>query len=334
MVSPELVPVIVPLLAALALGTVIYVFAYPYLSGEKKAEKRISGVTENRAARIATKSADDVAATRRQAVSETLKGLEDQQKAKAKLTLRLRLQRAGLEAEPRSFWIASVICGLICAALGFFAIPSSSVQLIAVGSIGFIGALGLPRWFLNKMIKRRQLKFQTEMANSIDVIVRGIKSGLPLNECLQIISRESPDPIAGEFKEVVEQQRIGVSLAEALDRLIQRMPLAEVKFLAIVIAIQQQAGGNLSEALSNLSSVLRERFKIKMKVQALAAEAKSSAAVLASLPPGVLFMLHVSTPEYISPMFTTLTGNLILGAGLTWMGIGCLIMRKMINFKF
>lgn len=334
MLDPELSSLLVPLLAAIAIGTIIFVFAYPYLSGEKKAEKRLSGVTQNRAARIAANAADEVAATRRQAVADTLKGLEEQQKSTTKLTLRLRMQRAGIEAEPKSFWIASLICGLVCVGIGLLTIPESGVKLIAVCIMGFIGTLGLPRWFLGKLIKRRQAKFQSELANAIDVVVRGVKSGLPLNECLQIISRESPEPIASEFREVVEQQRVGVSLAEALDKLIQRMPLAEVKFLSIVIAIQQQAGGNLSEALGNLANVLRDRFRIKMKVQALSAEAKSSAMVLASLPPGVMIMVYMSSPDYIMPLFSTFTGNLFIGAGLGWMGIGVLVMRKMINFKY
>ena len=97
------------------------------------------------------------------------------------------------------------------------------------------------------------------MANAIDVIVRGVKSGLPLNECLQVIARESPEPLAGEFRDVVEQQRLGVPLGEGLERMSERMPLPEVRFLTIVIGIQQQAGGNLSEALGNLSGVLRDR---------------------------------------------------------------------------
>lgn len=334
MSDQELIALAVPLLAAIALGTIIFVFAYPYLSGEKRAEKRRSGVTENRAARIATRTADEVANTRRQAVAETLKGLEEQQKARKRLTLRLQMQRAGLEGEPRTFWIASLICGLVCSGIALLLIPETSVKLIAVGVVGFIGTLGLPRWILGKLVKRRQQKFQSELANAIDVVVRGVKSGLPLNECLQIISRESPEPIASEFREVVEQQRVGVSLAEALEKLIQRMPLAEVKFLSIVIAIQQQAGGNLSEALSNLAGVLRDRFRIKMKVKALSAEAKSSAAVLACLPPGVMIMVFMSSPEYIAPLFTTFTGNLFVGAGLMWMLTGVLVMRKMINFKY
>lgn len=334
MLSPELQSLLIPLLAAIAVGTVIFVFAYPYLSGEKKTEKRISGVTENRAARMASRSAEDVANTRRQAVADTLKGLEEQQKAKAKLTLRLRLQRAGLEMEPKGFWISSFICGLVCIGAGMIFLPPNSIKPVALVAIGFIATFGIPRWFLNKMIARRQLKFQTELANTIDVIVRGVKSGLPLNECLQIISNESPEPIRSEFREVVEQQRVGVSLTEALDRLIQRMPLAEVKFLSIVIAIQQQAGGNLSEALGNLANVLRDRFRIKMKVKALSAEAKASAGVLACLPPGVMAMVYLSSPGYLDPLFTTLTGNLLIGGGLCWMGMGVLVMRKMINFKY
>jgi len=165
-------------------------------------------------------------------------------------------------------------------------------------------------------------------------VVRGVKSGLPLNECLQVISRESPEPLAGEFREVVEQQRLGVPLGECLDRLCERMPLAEVRFLAIVISIQQQAGGNLSEALGNLSGVLRDRFRLQMKVKALSAEAKASAMVLASLPPGVMSMVYMTSPEYITPLFTTTPGKFMLAVGGGWMLTGVLIMRKMINFKF
>ncbi len=151
--------------------------------------------------------------------------------------------------------------------------------------VGLIGVFGIPRWFINKLTARRQTKFIRELPNAIDIVVRGMKSGLPLNECLAIIARESEEPLAGEFREVIEQQRVGVSLGEALQRLAMRMPLPEVKFLSIVVAIQQQAGGNLSEALGNLSTVLRDRFQLKMKVKALSAEAKASAWVLASLPP-------------------------------------------------
>nr|HPG89338.1 type II secretion system F family protein [Hyphomicrobium sp.] len=170
--------------------------------------------------------------------------------------------------------------------------------------------------------------------NAIDVVVRGVKSGLPLNECLHVIARESLEPLAGEFREVVEQQRLGVTLGEALDRMCDRLPLAEVRFLAIVIGIQQQAGGNLSEALSNLSGVLRDRFRMQMKIKALSAEAKASAMVLASLPPGVMCMVYLTSPDYIMPLFTTMMGQFMIALGACWMLTGVLVMRKMINFKF
>src|SRR5690606_28574335 len=161
-----------------------------------------------------------------------------------------------------------------------------------------------------------------ELANSMDIVVRGMKSGLPLGECLQIIARESPEPVASEFREVVEQQRVGVPLVDALERLAQRMPLPEVRFLSIVITIQQQAGGNLSEALGNLSGVLRDRVRMKMKVKALSAEATTSAAVLSSLPPGVMVMTYLASPDYIAPLFTTPMGNFFIVIGLVWMACG------------
>ena len=321
------------LLGATALASIVFVVLYPYLSGEKHTQKRLRVVTETRAHKIATRTAVDAAANRRQTVADSLKDLEKRQKAKEKLSLRLRLQRAGLQITPKTFWIMSGLCGLTLAVILYVALPPSALRLILALMVAFIGAFGLPRWILSKIISRRQAKFLAELPNSIDVVTRGMKSGLPLGECLQVIARESTQPLAGEFHEVVEQQRVGVSLAEALERLARRMPIAEVKFLTIVIAIQQQAGGNLSEALGNLSGVLRARVQLRMKVKALSAEAKAGAFVLGSLPPTVMLLVYGSSPDYMVPLFTTTTGNFLLGFSAVWMLMGILVMRKMINFK-
>lgn len=334
MSSDDSATILVALLAAFAFAGIVFAVLYPYLSGEKKKDKRIASVTETRTKPSLTRTAADVASQRKKQVAETLKELEVRQKAKKNVTLRMKLERAGLDAEPRSYWIASLICGVICAAIVKLSVGNGPMAMIATISAGFIGVLGLPAFILNKMIARRQKKFEAGLANAIDVIVRGVKSGLPLNECLQIIARESPEPLASEFRYVCEQQRVGVPLSEALERMIERVPIPEVKFLAIVISIQQQAGGNLSEALGNLSGVLRDRFRMAMKIRAMSSEAKASAMILGALPPGVMTMVYLSSPNYIAPLFTTTMGNVMIAGGLFWMSIGLFVMRKMINFKF
>lgn len=320
-------------LAACAVSALVFVFVYPYFSADRKGELRLRGLSEGSGPN-ALQAARDVAANRRKAVSETLKELESRQKDFEKISLRLRLQRAGLNITPKVYWLASIVCGLTLALLVELLLPPSGTRQLLALAVGIIGVFGVPRWFLSKLTKRRQAKFTSELANAVELIVRGVKSGLPLNECLATIARESVEPLAGEFREVVEQQRVGVPLAEALERLNTRMPLAEVRFLTIVIAIQQQAGGNLSEALGNLATVLRDRFRLQMKVKALSAEAKASALVLASLPPTVVFMVYGASPDYIMPLFATRTGNFMLLFSACWMLIGILVMRKMINFKF
>jgi tight adherence protein B len=184
------------------------------------------------------------------------------------------------------------------------------------------------------MIRRRQEKFLVEFANAIDIIVRGIKSGLPLPDCLQIIAAESPEPVKGEFIDLVEQQKVGVPLSRAFERMHERMPLQEVNFFAIVIAIQSQTGGNLAEALGNLSQVLRDRYRLQAKVRAFSSEAKASALIIGSLPPCVMLLVYITTPSYIGILFHEKLGNLMLIASGVWMLIGVLIMRKMINFDY
>lgn len=324
-------PMVLSGLIALAFAAAVLAFVYPYISDDRHKDKRLESLTGQRGSRKALATPNEAQSSRRKSVSDSLKEIESRQKAKDKVTLSVQLQRAGLETTPRDYYLLSAIVGIIAAALVY---TWKSEQLLAAGVVGFIAAFGLPKFILGKLVKRRQAKFVAELANAIDVVVRGVKSGLPLNECIQVVARESPEPLAGEFREVVDQQRLGVPLGECLDRMCDRMPLAEVRFLAIVIAIQQQAGGNLSEALGNLSGVLRDRFMLALKVKALSAEAKASAMVLASLPPGVMTMVTISSPEYIQPLFTTPTGNFMLIGGASWMLTGVLIMRKMINFKF
>ncbi len=332
MFGDELTQLGVLALVAVAIGAIVFSLLSPYFSGEKQVEKRRHKVVESRAERVARASQAEQASNRRKAVAETLREIEDRQSARRKLTLRLRLQRAGLDITPRVFWMASAISGLVCAVVVLLAFPGVHVITAAAGA--FVGTFGVPRWILNRLTKRRQNKFLDEFANAIDVIVRGVKSGLPLNDCLGIIARESPEPICGEFRELVEQQRVGVPLSDCFDRMMMRMPLPEVKFFAIVVAIQQQAGGSLSEALGNLSGVLRDRKRLQAKVKALSAEAKASAAVLGSLPFIVMLMVYISTPEYIALLWSTKSGQFMLAFAAVWMTMGLLVMRKMINFKY
>jgi len=332
MSDAEMMQMLAAALAAFAAAGVAYALFYPYFSGEREKEERMRGIVEPRS-RDAS-SVLEQAAARRKSVADSLKEMEAKQKAAKKVTLRIMIQQAGLSIKPRTFWLLSLLCGVISATLVLTLLPPGITRMFLAVVIGLVGVFGLPRWILNKLINRRRDKFIREFPNAIDIVVRGMKSGLPLNECLAIIARESQEPLAGEFREVIEQQRVGVTLSEALERLTTRMPLAEVRFLAIVIAIQQQAGGNLSEALGNLSGVIRDRFHLKMKVKALSAEAKASALVLASLPPGVMLMVYGSSPGYIAPLFNTTMGNFALLASGFWMLMGVLTMRKMINFKF
>ena len=320
--------------AAIAIGAIAFAILFPLFSGERRKDQRLASVMEGRSAKVATRTAKETANYRKKAVADTLKDLDDRKNKETALTLRLRLERAGLQITPRTYWILSVVSGVCAAMIVTMTMKASLLTTVAACIAFFVGLFGIPRWMLNKITTRRQAKFLREMANTMDVIVRGVKSGLPLNECLQIISKESPEPIASEFTEVVEQVRVGVPLGEALDRLSERVPLPEVRFFTIVIGIQQSAGGNLSEALGNLSGVLRDRIRMQMKVKALSSEAKASTIVLGSLPPGVAAMLFVITPGYVTPLFTTTIGHFILAAGAVMMTIGVLIMRKMVNFKY
>jgi tight adherence protein B len=204
------------------------------------------------------------------------------------------------------------------------------VDLLIVLPVG----LGLPRWTLNFLKKRRQKKFTAEFANAIDAIVRSVRSGIPTNEALKMVAREMPQPVAGEFSKLVESLKVGVTLDQALKRMYDSMPTPEVSFFGIVMTIQQKSGGNLSEALSNLSGVLRDRKRLQGKIRAMSSEAKASAGIIGSLPFIVAILVSLTTPTYLLPLFTTTIGLIWLGIAGVLMFIGGFIMNRMIQFDF
>ena len=314
-------------MAATAVGGVAWVFLYPALSGEAKAEKRRAAFARTVPA---ARQVDRAQRSRREQVEGSLREIEQRLKRDRKLALSARITQAGLSWSKEKFLIVSGILGAVCFVVPMFL----GAGPIAAAGLAFAAGFGLPRWSLGFLKKRREKKFLKALPDAVDVIVRGIKAGLPLFESLKVVAADSPEPVKSEFAAIIETQAIGMPLGEACGRLFERMPVPEANFFGIVIAIQQKSGGNLSEALGNLSKVLRDRKKMAEKIQAMSMEAKASAAIIGSLPPIVMLLVYLSTPDYIALLWTHPTGRLMLAGCVLWMSTGIFVMKKMINFDF
>jgi tight adherence protein B len=313
-------------LAAVAVAGVLFVFIYPLLSGEAKAEKRKATFLAPGTARQINEKQVDANARRKQIV-DSLKEIETRNKRK-RISLEARITQAGLNWSRRRFIIYSIITGFV---LGIVMLGIDKNPLIALGA-AVVGGAGLPIWFLKFVAKRRVRKFVKAFPEAIDIIVRGVKAGLPLVDCLRIIAHEMQDPLQTEFRLIVEAQAMGLSVGEAVERLIARMPIPETSFFSIVIGIQQKAGGSLAEALANLSAVLRDRKKMKSKIAALSSEAKASASIIGALPFVVAGLVYLTSPNYISLLWTTTTGQIVMACSGLWMAAGIFVMKKMVSF--
>jgi tight adherence protein B len=305
-------------------------FAFAWSDGSHvKALKRAEGFAASSKIERSRRNTQDQAANRRKKIITDLKAVEKQQR-KQSLTLENRLAQAGLTANVRGFWIASGVVAAVCFVLGLVV---SKSPLVALG-LAFVGGLGLPRWALGFLSKRRLKKFTSAFPDATDVIVRGIKSGLPVHDCLKVIAAEAPKPLNEEFHKVVENLGMGLSMDQCLEKMHTRMPTSEVRFFSIVLGIQQKTGGNLAEALNNLSVVLRSRKLMAEKIKAMSGEAVASAGIIGSLPVAIMILVGITTPKYMMPMYTDPRGHILLMIGGFWMACGIFVMRKMINFKF
>lgn len=332
MISPAIMQIALFGLAALSVGGLLYAALYPKIGGGSKVDKRVELVAQ-RTAKDRRGQPED--GRRRRSVEDTLREIEEKQKAKAnkgaKPALTLRMRQAGLSWSKKRYVLICIVVGF-----GSFPLLWLGLGIWPLPALGFAAAAGiaLPYFYVNFTRKRRFKKFSNEFPNAVDVIVRGVKAGLPLIDCLKIIAAEAQEPVRSEFQEVIEDQTLGLPLDEAVGRLPERIPLAEANFFAIVIAIQSRSGGSLSEALSNLSKVLRDRKKMQAKIRAMSQEAKSSAGIIGSLPIIVTTLIYITSPDYITLLFNTTVGNVVLAICGFWMLLGVLVMRNMINFDF
>ena len=315
-------------LAATAIGGLAWVFIYPLLSGEKKAESRRASIARSDAAGAPGREEPALAPRAGRGIAEgTRRPAQEGKDRPARHPPRPGRARTWT---PQKFWIVSGIFG----AVGFVLAFVIGGGLLGAAVMAFATGLGLPRWVLGFLKKRREKAFLKALPDAVDVIVRGIKAGLPLFESIKVVAADAPEPLKSEFVAIIETQTIGMPLGDACARLYERMPLPEANFFGIVIAIQQKSGGNLSEALGNLSKVLRDRKKMAEKIQAMSMEAKASAGIIGSLPPIVMLLVWLSTPDYIALLWTHPIGQFMLAGCVGWMTIGVLVMKKMINFDF
>ncbi|MFW6028522.1 MAG: type II secretion system F family protein [bacterium] len=327
--------VILVALVAITVGGLALGLLFPWFTGSAAASKRVASVSDRSAVKSAgglrDRFKEDTKDARRKQIQESLKQFETREKQRSKrVSVQTLLMRAGLDVSPQQFWIASGVVGAVCGVLAHF----SGVPLVVALVAALVGAVGVPRWILKYITKRRQEVFLNDFADAIDVMVRGLKSGLPVNDALKVIASEMAAPVGPEFAEVVEGQRVGISIDQGIERMFERVPLAEVNFLSIVVMIQQKTGGNLAEALSNLSRVLRDRKKLKARIVAVSQEAKASAVIVGSLPFLIMGGVLLVSPNYLNPLFETEIGHILLVVSALWMLTGVLVMRKMINFDF
>jgi tight adherence protein B len=321
--------IVVAVLAFVVVAGVGVAVAVPS-NGAAKAAKRAQSLGQRgRVPRQVVKSASSDATLRRKQLQKTLQAQEKKRRAAA-FDAGTKLKQAGLALSVKTFWLGSAGLGVVTATLCL----ALHMKLPLALMMGFVGGVGVPLWFIGVLASKRRAQFAGAFADAVDIIVRGLRSGLPLHDCFKVIGKESPEPLAGEFRRLVEGLSVGVTMEQGLEKMHDRMPTPELRFFAIVLNIQQKTGGNLGEALGNLTAVLRGRRMMREKIKALSSEAVASAGIIGCLPPAIALLISVTSPHYLQSMFTDPRGHMMLAVAATVMTTGILVMRKMINFKF
>ncbi len=321
-------PLVYALLAAIAVGAAGFALI-PALMGSSRADKRIKALQGDIQVNRRDADVQRTRDSRRKQIQDTLKAQNEALgKARRKASLQDQINQAGMKISARDWVRNQIIVGIVIFVVIWMLQVPWHFALIFGAAAGYL----LPKVWMGQRRKRHETAYLNELPNAVEAIVRGVKSGLPLNDSMRLVAKEAKEPIRTEFQRVLDQQQMGKSTTEAVQVLYERMPLPEVNFFVVVITVQQQAGGNLSEALGNLARVLRNRKKMKQKVKAMSSEAKASAMIIGSLPFIVAGLVTLTTPSYMLPLFQTNIGLVMLGIAAILMSMGIFIMSKMVQF--
>ena len=323
-----LITILLAVLAIIAVGAAGFALV-PSALGNSRADKRLKAYQGDIRTSRRELDVNRTRDARRKTVQQALKAQTDELNAKKRIKLPDLIFQAGMTISPTAFIRNSCLFGAgLFVVLLIVQVPYYFAAIFAVA-----GAYLLPRMYVMRRRKKYQNQFLDELPNAVEAIVRGVKTGLPLNDSMRVVAKDTKEPVKSEFGRVLDQQSFGFSMTEAVQILLERVPLPEVNFFVVVISVQQQAGGNLSEALGNLARVLRNRKKMKQKVAAMSSEAKASAGIIGSLPVFVSIMVSVISPEYLSPLISTPIGNIWLGVAALMMCFGAFVMNRMIQFE-
>ncbi|MEO5773383.1 MAG: type II secretion system F family protein [Sphingomicrobium sp.] len=243
--------------------------------------------------------------------------------------LRKRLEQTGKDIPLARYAMISIGIVLVIA----FLLTMRGAPFFLALFVGLFAGIGGPHFFIGKMIKRRLNKFNVNFPDAIELMVRGLRSGLPITETLGIVASEIQGPVGAEFRGVSDKMKIGRTMEAALQETADRVGTAEFQFFVITLAIQRETGGNLAETLSNLADVLRKRAQMKLKIRAMSSESKASAYIVGCLPFVVFIMVYMVNPTYIGGFFTDQRLMVAGLGGMVWMSIGAFIMAKMVNFE-
>jgi tight adherence protein B len=321
---------IILLLSAIILITSTSVFLIYGSPEERRMEARIKRLTDPKSVSTGTKgNSPNLAASKGTSVSVSLDQKIKQLLPNADL-LRLKVERAGFNVNLSVvFIIIGALCGLF---VMFFATVLALPMTVSI-SAGIALGLAAPTMIISMRGKKRIKEFNSSLPDAIDLIVRNVRSGLPVSEGINSVSTDLTGPISEEFKTISDQITIGVPMEDALARSVKRVAAPDFAFLSIALAIQKETGGNLTEALGNLSRLLRQRNQMQLKVRALTSEARSSAMIIGALPFLVIMVLVVMNPDYVSVLIEDETGQTVSMVGLASMLLGYTIMAKMVRFQ-
>ncbi len=320
-------PILIAIIASVA-GVLMLGLALAGPSVAKAKTRRMSAIKDRHAmsteAVVAAQMRKTIQAARGQGVSASMAGLMPRRQV-----MELRLRRTGKAITVSNYMftmmgIFVVMTGLVLAIGG---------PLLLAALVGAGAAMGIPHMAVGMMISKRVKKFNARFPDAIDLLVRGLRSGLPVTETFNVVSHEVPGPVGEEFKAITERIRIGKSMDLALQESADMLGTPEFQFFCITNAIQRETGGNLAETLSNLSDVLRKRAQMKLKIRAMSSEAKASAYIVGALPFFVFGIVWMMNPAYLMGFFTEERLMIAGIVGLVWMGIGVAIMAKMISFE-